>query len=177
RHFRPARSPAPSSTPLLPATADSQLYYPLAYVEPLAGNKRAQGLDMLSEPLRAATINLAIARGYPTASSPLTLVSSNQPRTGILLAQAVGTLSEADPQQPPSSRSALEDAASGPQPAGMLLLILQVEPYLQHALAQAGFSGAAVKLVDVTAAAAPVTIIDQIGRAPQSGDGTRRLQL
>ncbi len=145
----------------LSAAVDQSHYYPIAYIEPLAGNQHALGGDMLSEPQRAAAIQRAIQRGRPSASAPLALKQQNGSKIGILLNHAI----QHNPQDPRSA------------PLGILAVALQVEPYLQRSLAQAEFSESPVKFEDITDPAAPKVMVDAIGRATEPGDFRRRLEL
>jgi len=56
---------------------ERERYFPVYYVYPLAGNERAQGYDLASNPERRQTILQAVASGSLTASPPLRLVQGN----------------------------------------------------------------------------------------------------
>jgi len=51
-----------------------EYYYPVYYVEPLAGNERAEGFDLGSNPARLAALEQARDSGQPTVTSRITLV-------------------------------------------------------------------------------------------------------
>ncbi len=65
------------------------VYYPVAYLEPLAGNEEAVGLDLASEPARNAAISAAFASGRLTATAPVRLVQDHASGYGMLLTYAV----------------------------------------------------------------------------------------
>ena len=66
-------------------------YYPVSYIEPLAGNERALGLDLISDPERKATVAEALASGTVTATGPLRLVQEPGQQAGLLLLQRVSS--------------------------------------------------------------------------------------
>ena len=71
-------------------------YYPVVYVEPLAGNEPALGFDLASNPTRLAAIQKAIASGKTVISAPLKLVQEKQQQSGALMLLPV------DPNNPKS---------------------------------------------------------------------------
>jgi PAS domain S-box-containing protein len=69
---------------------DRERYYPLAFVEPLAGNKGALGFDLASGPRRRPALEKAIQSGAIVATSPVRLAqATGLERTGVLLLSAV----------------------------------------------------------------------------------------
>ncbi|WP_372873136.1 diguanylate cyclase domain-containing protein [Shewanella sp.] len=64
-------------------------YYPVTYIEPLAGNKEALGFDLASNSLRMDAIIKAKQTGELIASAPLQLVQEKQNQKGVLLFMAV----------------------------------------------------------------------------------------
>ncbi|WP_229487855.1 EAL domain-containing protein [Pseudoduganella lutea] len=93
-------------------------YVVASYVEP-RGNRRNLGLDMLSDPRRAAAVERALASGEPTASAPLTLLQA-APQRIVTLLQAV-----------PSGSAAPPDA--------LLQVTLDPGTYLDSVMRQVGF--------------------------------------
>jgi PAS domain S-box-containing protein len=65
---------------------DRSYFYPVTYVEPLAGNEPAVGFDLASDANRRLTIEAAIAGGDVVATPPIRLV---QERYGVLLTEVV----------------------------------------------------------------------------------------
>jgi PAS domain S-box-containing protein len=57
----------------IPATYRAE-YYPVFHLTPLAGNERALGYDVGSEPVRRAALETAKSTGLLTATDPITLV-------------------------------------------------------------------------------------------------------
>ena len=58
--------------------------YVVKYLEPLAGNESAIGLDMGSEPVRREAVERAIASGAPSLSGALSLVQAGEKEPGFL---------------------------------------------------------------------------------------------
>ncbi len=73
---------------LIPASVKDQ-YYPVTFVEPLAGNEPAVGFDLASNPNRNKAIETAFATDKVTATAPVRLVQERDEQPGILLMQAV----------------------------------------------------------------------------------------
>lgn len=65
------------------------LYYPVTYIEPIAGNQAAIGFDLMSNALRAEALNRSIQSGLAITSAPLHLVQEQQQQEGVLLLMAV----------------------------------------------------------------------------------------
>ena len=60
-------------------------YFPVAFVEPLAGNESAVGFDLGSNPARMAALNEARDSGRPTATEHITLVQEAEAQFAFLL--------------------------------------------------------------------------------------------
>ncbi|ADC62307.1 multi-sensor hybrid histidine kinase [Allochromatium vinosum DSM 180] len=60
-------------------------YFPVAQIEPLAGNEPVLGFDVGSSPERLAVLERAWARGQPVASRPLTLLQEPDRQKGIVI--------------------------------------------------------------------------------------------
>ncbi len=71
--------------------ASRGVYYPVYYVEPLAGNEQAMGYDLGSEPKRSASLERAKSTGLMTATDPITLIQDTDSQTGILVCRPVLT--------------------------------------------------------------------------------------
>jgi diguanylate cyclase (GGDEF)-like protein/PAS domain S-box-containing protein len=148
---------------LAPALPRSE-YYPLLYTEPKRYSEWL-GLDHKTEPVRRGALEGALRSGKPVASTPLRLPGA-QPRFEVALLQAVGM------------------RGPGLPPTGLLGLVLDLGGTLRLAITDAHFTGFVAAFGDVTDAAAPVRLIDAIGRPPQADDygrqlgfGARRYQL
>ena len=59
--------------------------YIVKFIEPMAGNASALGLDVGSDPLRRHALQQAVDSGEPTMSSPITLAQAKQATPGVLL--------------------------------------------------------------------------------------------
>ncbi len=66
-----------------------EVYYPVFRVTPLAGNERAMGYDLGSEPLRRAALRKAALTGQPTGTDPISLVQETGTQKGMLLYRPV----------------------------------------------------------------------------------------
>ena len=64
-------------------------YLPVRYIEPLASNQRALGLDILSSPELATTIRHSLQSGQPVVSPAIRLVQEPRQQKGVALYQAV----------------------------------------------------------------------------------------
>jgi len=69
--------------------SDRSEFYPVTYLEPLAGNEQAAGFDLASDADRRAAIDRAIADASVTATAPIRLVQEPGSEAGILLIDAV----------------------------------------------------------------------------------------
>jgi CHASE1-domain containing sensor protein len=65
-------------------------YYPVTFVEPLAGNAPAVGFDLASSEQRKIAITKTIQLGSPVITEPITLVQENQKQAGVLLILGIG---------------------------------------------------------------------------------------
>jgi signal transduction histidine kinase/CheY-like chemotaxis protein/integral membrane sensor domain MASE1 len=69
--------------------AERDRYYPVTYVEPLAGNERIVGFDLFSEAGRKAAVEETIKTERVTATPPIRLVQERGDQPGILALFAV----------------------------------------------------------------------------------------
>jgi CHASE1-domain containing sensor protein len=60
-------------------------YFPVFYVEPLAGNEPAVGFDLASEQVHLAALNKARDTGELTATAPVELVLDKSRQLGMLV--------------------------------------------------------------------------------------------
>jgi len=67
------------------AVGPHQYYYPVYYVEPLAGNEPAVGFDLGSNPARLAALEQAADTGRPVATERITLVQETGSQAGFLI--------------------------------------------------------------------------------------------
>jgi len=70
-------------------TDDRSSFYPVTFVEPLAGNEAAMGFDLASDTARRLAIEATIDTGNPAATAPVHLVQERGEQSGILLINAV----------------------------------------------------------------------------------------
>lgn len=64
-------------------------YLPLTYLEPLASNRRALGLNVIHLPATADAVARARATGQPAVSAPIRLVQEQEQQQGVVVYQAV----------------------------------------------------------------------------------------
>jgi PAS domain S-box-containing protein len=69
---------------MVPA-APRQVYFPVHFVEPLAGNETALGYDLASEPVRRAALEKARDTGRAAATEPIRLVQETGEQAGFLV--------------------------------------------------------------------------------------------
>jgi PAS domain S-box-containing protein len=148
-------------------TADGRLvpagprgeYFPVDYVEPLAGNEAAFGYDLASEPSRRAALRQAQAVGSVAASEPIVLVQDREQalRYGILFAAPIYGRSQ------PESLS------------GFVIAVLRMEDVKREALAAAGadHAGILMELRDRNADPAHGTLF----REPGFQEGGRDIRI
>ncbi|HJU99596.1 MAG TPA: EAL domain-containing protein [Burkholderiaceae bacterium] len=138
-------------------TATRPRYMAATFIEPPA-SRRFQGLDFLSEPIRAQTVEQALQSGQPTASAPLLLHHEGALR-GMLLLQATYAANDRH------------------RALGMLLIGLRMDAYLDHALRQIDFPALLLRFED-TDDNGPLRVVrDGLGRPPRAGDFQRQLHF
>jgi diguanylate cyclase (GGDEF)-like protein/PAS domain S-box-containing protein len=74
---------------LMRRAGERSSFYPLTYVEPLAGNEPALGFDLASNAKRQSALTEAIQCGTVVTSPALRLVQEHQQQAGVLLLLAV----------------------------------------------------------------------------------------
>ena len=65
------------------------VYYPILHVAPLAGNERAVGYDLGSEPLRRKALEEAASKRLPIGTDPITLVQETESQKAMLVFRPV----------------------------------------------------------------------------------------
>ncbi|WP_165917580.1 diguanylate cyclase [Roseateles saccharophilus] len=105
-------------------------YFPVAYVEPLAGNQAAVGFDLASNAVRREAVVLALKSGQAVASSPIELVQEQHKQKGLILVRAV----QADSECPDLVLSVLRlgDFVSKSLPSEAAALDLHVDDLAEH---------------------------------------------
>jgi PAS domain S-box-containing protein len=93
---------------------DRPTFYPVTYIEPLAGNEAAAGFDLASDPARRAAIDAAVESDNIIATSPIRLVQDPDREAGVLLIGAI---------------------SNGPNGPGVLLVVLRMGSFAQATLA------------------------------------------
>jgi CHASE1-domain containing sensor protein len=67
------------------AASRREEYYPVYFVEPMAGNQRALGFDSASNPVRKATLEQARDSGSIVSSARITLVQETARQAGVVV--------------------------------------------------------------------------------------------
>ena len=102
-------------------------YYPILYVEPLAGNEKAVGYDVNSNPIARQALQEALQTGQMTATDPLTLIQEPEQQQAIVVYSPVLKT----PHAPP---------------VGVTALVLRLEQFLTETFTQASYGDRAVHL-------------------------------
>ena len=69
--------------------SERAVYYPVFRIAPQAGNERASGYDLGSEPLRRAALDSAARTGLSTATDPISLMQETSKQKGMLILRPV----------------------------------------------------------------------------------------
>ncbi len=64
---------------------DKEEYFPVDYIEPIQGNKKAQGFDLSSNETRLKTLNAARSKNKITATASIKLVQEEGTQSGFLV--------------------------------------------------------------------------------------------
>jgi PAS domain S-box-containing protein len=118
---------------------DRTRFYPVTYVEPLAGNERAMGFDLASDETRRVAIAAATSSGNLAATAPIRLVQEHGSESGVLL---------------------IDSVSSGPTGPGIVLVVLRMSKFAA-ALVEPLRPTLALRFAD---AAAGVPYFDEIPR-------------
>ena len=94
---------------------DRPTYYPITYVEPLAGNRKALGFDLGSQPSRSTAVLQALRSDTPVASEPVSLVQEQGSQVGVLLIKRI------------------QEGANAP---GLILTVLRVGNFIEQFLSR-----------------------------------------
>ena len=121
------------------SAGDSNRFYPVTYVEPLAGNEEAVGFDLASDPIRRIAIEAATTGGRLAATAPVRLVQERGSKTAVLL---------------------IDSVSSGPTGPGVVLVVLRMGTFAA-ALVEPLRSTLALRFAD---AAADAPFYDAIPR-------------
>ena len=102
--------------------ARREAYFPVYFTEPLAGNERAVGYDLGSEPIRASALQAAISGARPHLTAPIVLVQETGSSSGVLLFV--------------------------PARGGVVLAVLRLDDLVHHALSATSTAGLTVSVRD-----------------------------
>jgi PAS domain S-box-containing protein len=103
-------------------------FYPVTYIEPLAGNEAAAGFDLASDPSRQAAIEDATRGGGVIATAPIRLVQERGEQAGLLL---------------------LHSVSAGPNGPGIVLVVLRMGSFAATLLSPLQ-STLGLRLVDIS---------------------------
>jgi PAS domain S-box-containing protein len=110
------------------SAGDRPEFYPVTYIEPLAGNEVAAGFDLASDPSRQEAIAASISSGKVIATAPVQLVQEPSEHAGVLLIRAV---------------------SSGPTGPGIVLVALRAGSFASTLLAPVQ-STLGLRFIDIT---------------------------
>ena len=139
----------------LQSAGDRNDFYPVTYVEPLAGNERAIGFDLASDHSRRIAIDTATTTGNLAATAPIRLVQEHEAQYGMLL---------------------IDSVSSGPTGPGVVLVVLRMDAFAAT-LAEPLRSTLNMRFRDAAAAAPFFDAIPEVTRPPFETEfdfGTRR---
>jgi len=123
------------------AAGERAEYYPVLYVEPFAGNERAVGYDLASNPVRLEALRKAGDTGQPIATARVLLVQERGNQYGILIFAPVYRWSKA-PADVPGKRLL----------RGFALEVLRIGDLISGPNnSQEGFRGVDLHLFDISA--------------------------
>jgi signal transduction histidine kinase len=106
------------------ALGEREVYFPILYVEPMAGNEAAHGLDAGFTDSRRAVLTEAWHSGKATASAPIRLVQETGTQFGVLLYQPIYT----DILPPTSEQARVETLV------GLVPVVLRVGSFVEATL-------------------------------------------
>jgi len=130
----------------LPAPNKAE-YYPLYYVEPLAANRDALGLDLGADPAQRAALETAMRTGLVTATDPLVTVQGRVWQKGIVVYQPI--LDNAEGNQSPEERV-----------RGFAMGVANLQPMLDQLLSRymPGEQDVQIGLVDLASSQQPLLL-------------------
>jgi len=127
-----------SANGTLVTAADRTEYFPVFYSEPQEKNLEVMGLDVTSEPVRAAAVQKARDSGEVALSGPITPLQGDGGQPGLLI---VAPVYRHDPPPEPA-----ED--SGPMPLrGFVAAVVRIDGLMQQALKDFSTNGIDVELL------------------------------
>lgn len=126
---------------------ERDVYYPVLFLEPFAGNEPALGFDLASTPERREAIERARATGVESASAPIELVQGPSGSSGFVVVAPVTNEPGAPRAGGPAERG----------DAGIALAVFRSAPMVESSLTGLNPAGIDVELADVTAGSAPVS--------------------
>ena len=95
---------------------DKPVYFPVRYVNPLAGNERAFGYDVSSNPVVSPAQKQTMASGEPVVSHPIRLIQERSEQPGVVIYLSVENAGEV---------------------AGLVAMVLRVEDFVESVIARA----------------------------------------
>lgn len=130
-------------------------YVVVDYIEPMGPNRKALGLDVLTESSRADAIQRALASGTPALTRPLRLAQANGTRVGFLVLLPFQRRQGSPPLAPESVE-------------GYVTAVFRLDAAVEHVFAEMGSSGIEYALYDVTEAGHDTPLIHSAQYEPRS---------
>ena len=120
-------------------------YYPVYFLEPLAGNERAFGFNLASEAERRRALESARDSGLPTASAPVRLAQESANQLGVIVFSPI--YQGANVYTAAERREAL---------IGFATAVFRIDNLVQSSLKEAGVRGLAVSIRDLGTGDRPI---------------------
>lgn len=134
--------------------ADRQIYAPLRYLVPIAGNEAAFGFDLMSDAMRNRAMTAARDLDEVRATAPVVLVQERSVGLSLLLARPIYR-----PGRPLNSAAEREIALSG-----WVSAVVRTGPMIQSALAPLQPSGVDFSIYDVSDWQEPAFLVEHLSR-------------
>lgn len=142
-------------------------YFPVYYVEPLAGNEAAFGFDLASNPARREAISRSWQADEMAATAPIQLVQEEGTQAGVLIFAPVRAHRGSEILHLSATDAEAVEADQNPRDEtlrGFVLAVFKVGSLVQSALAEGRQPGArpshGVHVFDVTDETQPIVIFD-----------------
>lgn len=139
-----------------------QVYFPVHYVEPMAGNEVAFGVDSASNPKAKKTLEMSRDLGIPLASASITLVQETANQKGFLIFMPIY---DGQPTTVEKRRLRLK---------GLVLAVFRIGDIFANAIKRTTADSITLALIDNTSSSAEVMI--NTDSSEQSLSATSRFQ-
>jgi PAS domain S-box-containing protein len=154
---------------LVAATRD--MYFPILYIAPIAGNERALGFDLHSVPNRRASIQVAIQYKRTVATEPLTIIQEKTGKLSTVLITAVRDL-QMDKSRSQTHSENLDSIL------GIVVSVLRPSDVLRNLLSDQDRKEIKLKLLDVSSdPLKPEIFLDDLGKDINPADVSQKIEF